>query len=64
MKYGLSLIAALSLSACLGSSNGAEVSRAASGFSNCAYLGGMAGEYMQGTNVRCGPQAELPYTVK
>ncbi len=64
MKYGLSLIAALSLSACLGSSNGAEVSRAASGINTCAHLGGMAGDYMQGTNLRCGPQAELPYTLK
>ena len=64
MKYVLPMIAALSLSACMDSSGGAEVTRAASGVSSCAHLGGMAADYLTGANVRCGPQAELPYTVR
>ena len=63
MKYCLTLLAAISLSACM-DMDGGDVSRAATGVSSCAHLGGMAAEYLQGSNLRCGPQTELPYTVR
>jgi len=64
MKFVMPLVAALSLSACMSLDSGAEVSRSAMGVSNCAHLGGMAADYLNGTNVRCGPQNVLPYTTR
>lgn len=60
MKYLVLMLAAVSLSACSGSGSG-TVSRAATGVGSCGQLGGMTAEYMNGANLRCGPQSQLPY---
>lgn len=53
----------MTLTACM-DGGGAAVSKAPTGLSSCANLSGMGAQYIQGQNVRCGPQAELPYTIQ
>jgi len=64
MKFVLPLIAALSMSACVSTTSGSEVSRAFSGVSSCAHLDSLAANRLQGESLRCGPQTQLPYTMR
>ena len=62
-KIALPAIVLMTLTACM-DGGGASVSKAPTGLSNCAHLAGISAQYIQGDNVRCGPQAELPYTLR
>ena len=60
-KIALSLIAATTLSACMGETSGVAVTQSQTLAGSCAST------YMQTTNglpMRCGPQVQKPYTVQ
>ena len=60
-KMTLPLVALIGLSACMGGSE--SVTREKTGVTSCPELGAYS-MYMTGGDVRCGPQAELPYTLQ
>ena len=61
-KIALPAALMMALTACVDS--GGSVSKAQTGMNSCANLSGVSAAYIQGNNVRCGPQAELPYTLQ
>lgn len=62
LKMTAPLVGALSLAACM-DGGGAQVTMAQTPASSCGYLQGISQQHLdQIGNIRCGPQAELPYT--
>lgn len=61
-KIALPAALLMALTACM--DGGGSVSKATTGMSSCGNLNGVSVNYIQGNNVRCGPQAELPYTLR
>lgn len=60
-KFALPAALLMTLTACM--DGGSAVSRSKTGMVTCPELGASA-QYMIGSDVRCGPQAELPYTLQ
>jgi len=60
-KIALPAALMMALTACM--DGGAAVNKAPTGINSCANLSGMSAQYLQGDNVRCGPQTQLPYTL-
>lgn len=61
-KIALPAAFLMTLTACV-DGGGAAVNKAPSGLNSCANLTGISAQYVQGSDVRCGPQSELPYTL-
>ncbi|MEJ6399000.1 hypothetical protein [Yoonia sp. 208BN28-4] len=67
MKLTLSAAAFVSMSACMGSIDGGEVSRNYTGPSQCSGMTGISAMYINnnaGFATRCGPQTQSPYTFR
>jgi len=61
-KIALPAAVMMALTACM--DGGSAVNKAPTGISSCGNISGISAQYISGTNVRCGPQAELPYTIR
>ncbi|SEW28777.1 hypothetical protein SAMN04488515_2041 [Cognatiyoonia koreensis] len=61
-KIALPAALMMALTACMDGGSGAAVNKAPTGASSCGNITGISAQYITGPNVRCGPQAELPYT--
>lgn len=61
-RLTLMIASVLTLSACMDGGNG--VVKAKTGVTSCPNVTGISQEYLTGPGVRCGPQSELPYTLR
>lgn len=61
-KIALPAALMMALTACM--DGGAAVNKAPTGLASCGDINGVSAQYLSGANVRCGPQAELPYTIR
>lgn len=61
-KIALPAALMMALTACM--DGGSDVNKAPTGISSCGNLSGASASYLQGNNVRCGPQSELPYSFR